>query len=383
MSKITADLIVLPQNNGTYILYNVFTHTVLAVDSAALSLLQSENCNSDIEKCRVWKIRRFSNEDGLLADPSCFQRDTGKWGEGEELTAVDFLAIAKEMSFIINDEKEYRSRFIAKKGILDFHNFGNFHEQLGQHLLTTLRVNPGEWWYNQKFAADKEGIRDNLYKSIQESHLKELFNKRFSKQTNIIDLGCGIGYYTRMMAETGAMVIGVDPNSDYVEIANRQSEENLTFVEAKIGEENISDIADGWADIIFMSDALLFYFIPFYPDQKADLNILLNDIKRLLKPGGSFISVEPTGAFFLNPWLGEIDNPFTVLTEYRDKKHGITPALGDLLKVFFEKDFLLKDYQEWYPENSGEVYDLRAHNFASEFPIWQLLEFTVNKRSAD
>ena len=37
-----------------------------------------------------------------------------------------------------------------------------------------------------------------------------------------------------------------------------------------------------------MSDALLFYFVPFYPGQKADIQILLAAVRRILKDGGVF-----------------------------------------------------------------------------------------------
>ena len=68
-----------------------------------------------------------------------------------------------------------------------------------------------------------------------------------------------------------------------------------------------------------MSDALLFYFVPPNPKQKYEIQNLLTSIKRVLKKNGRLFSLEPHGIFFLKSWLGEINNPFTIITEYNKK----------------------------------------------------------------
>ncbi len=58
------------------------------------------------------------------------------------------------------------------------------------------------------------------------------------------------------------------------------------FLNMKAGQEGgLDGTPSSSADMIFMSDALLFYFVPFYPGQQADIQILLADIFRILPDG--------------------------------------------------------------------------------------------------
>lgn len=362
------------------ILYNAFTHTSLGVELPAVQLLEDIAAGHDPSTTQytVWHIHYFSNEDGLLADPTQMIADVEKWPEAVTMTTGELIRHFKKLYFVVEDYNEYRQIFTDKTNLLDFKHQGNFHQQLGQHLLTELRVNPDEWWYNQKFNAGLGSLKDTLYKSIQGNFLETLFAREMKEGVNVIDIGCGIGYYSKLMAQAGANVIAVDPNTEFVTLANESTPDNLTFVASPIGDKPIENIEEGWADIIFMSDAMLFYFIKAAPNQKADIAILINDIKRLLKPDGKFISIEPHGTFLLAPWLGEEERPFTILTEFRNKKYGITPPLGDILTPFLSGGFALTKMEELYPHESGKEYTPRGHNFASEFPLWQLLEFRKN-----
>ena len=128
-----------------------------------------------------------------------------------------------------------------------------------------------------------------------------------------------------------------------------------------------------------MSDALLFYFVPPDPKQKPFLDALFSGIKKILKPGGRFFSMEPHGVFWLRPWLGEEKRPFTVLTEYRNKRFNVTPNYNELINAYLKGGFKLIDFKELYANPGFAKTDSRAACFANEFPLWWFFELEPDK----
>ena len=378
MLVIPSDVISFFGPDGTFVLYNVFARTCLAVDLRGVELLTALRKGDEVPDgpVDVWEIHWFSNEAGLLADPTRMIRDRKDWPEATVLEPEAFRKKLLDLCLMVEDEAEYRERFSPKNSLLDFKNFGNFHQQLGQHLLAVKRIDPVKWWYGQKFTDDRKGIRDNLYKSVQETYLRNYFAEKLGKGVSIADVGCGVGYYSNMMAGFGANVLAIDPNGEYLDLARETAPDNIRFIRADIGSQGgLDEVESNSLDLVFMSDALLFYFVPERPDQHADVSILMKDIRRVLKPGGTFISLEPHASFFLMPWLGAEDRPFTLLTEYRHRDFSIVPSMSDMVKAIVPFGFTVSFLDELYSEDNGKI-DARANGFAKEFPVWQLLEFT-------
>ena len=381
---IPLDVIIQLEYQGRWILYNVFTRDSLAVTTITLEvldLLSKGNTPFDLEKrfektsFQVWDIARFSNYSGLLADPTRRIRDTENWPEAMSLDITSLLGLLKERCLLVSDVVKYRSRFSSKNSILDTKHFGNFHQQLGKKLLLEKRVNPSQWWVRQKFKTDLSGLNDNLYKAVQGYYLKSFFQNRFNSSHFVVDIGCGVGFYSNLIANTGAKVLGVDPNNDYLQQAVKNAVVNATFRTADIGKLGALDwIESNSADFVFMSDAFLFYFVSPDPEPVGDINVLFTDIKRILKPGGRFFSIEPHSIFWLSPWLGEKDHPFTILTEYQDKWFGVTPNISQLIRAFITGGFAIKDMKELSVDPEFEKVDSRAFHFAKKFPLWWIFE---------
>ncbi len=383
--KMPQDIIAQLDNSGHWILYNVFTQDTLAVCSntmMALSLLQQGCDISDIDAkftgvlFKIYKMGVFSNYDGLLADPSRRIRQYQDWPKENSCSFKEATLLLKKNNILIDDEEKYKSTLKPKMSLLDMDNVGNFHQQLGQKLLLEKRVDPGEWWVNQKFNPNKDGLNDTLYKSIQENFLKSFFAEKFNSKHKILDVGCGIGYYSHLMSQTGADVLGIDPNPKYIETAKSNFKENVTFKVSEIG-TNINALK--WIesesfDFAFMSDALLFYFVSPDPKQQSSIDILLSEIRRILKPNGRFLSLEPHGVFWLRPWLGEEERPFTVITEYRDKMFNVAPNSFELLKSYLKEHFIIKDVRELYSNTDFDKPNKRAINFSNKFPLWHFFE---------
>ena len=375
--------------SGNFIVYNVFTQDTLAASASTLAVLSQlasgkvvrEVSRTWAEKLfEVWDIYHFSNQTSPVADPTRRIRDAKDWPSAKSLEISSLLELLEKRHFIVYDCEQYQKIFAPKNSFLDTHHLGNFHQQLGAKLVLDQRIDPSEWWIRQKFNSSYNGLNNTLYKAVQGDFLHSFLKRRFLPGHKIIDLGCGIGYYSKLMAQQGCEVLGVDPNSQYIQIARNEASTKAIFKISKIGNAGDLDwIPSQSADFVFMSDALSFYFVP--PNfvsspahSKPDITVLFADIKRILKPGGRFISVEPNGIFLFRPWLGESDRPFTVITEYNHPWFNVVQNYSQAIQAFIKGGFTIKEMKDIPVNEEFDSTDSRATNFAKEFPLWCLFE---------
>lgn len=377
--RIPGDVIVLPESQGRWVLFNTRAQTCLALDSDGLRFLsavtRSDEPPAPRGHVRIWRIARFAQADGLLADPTPYIRDVEEWPEAEDLTPAEAIGVLSELGFLVEDLVGYRSRFALKTSILDNDHMGNLHQRLGQDLLLRRRVMPEAFWLEQKFEPDLRRVRDNLYGAVQKHFLDEYFAQRIPAGASVLDIGCGIGFYSKQIAALGASVLGVDPNPNYIEQAIKDAPSGVRYEVRDVGSPGaLDDIPPESMDFVFISDVLLFYFIPVDPKQHADIDVLLADIRRALKPEGTVISLEPHSVFWQTPWLGDADAPFTVINEYLDPIYRVTPSVSDLVKAFARSGFAVSWMSELTPDPRHESRDARAFHFAKQFPVWHLFE---------
>lgn len=106
----------------------------------------------------------------------------------------------------------------------------------------------------------------------------------------VVDIGCGIGYFTfpmaRVVGENG-FVYGVDISEEMINEAKRRyssmeivSLNNIKFIQSK---ENIVPLENDIADVVFMANV-------FHELDEPDN--LLKEIKRILKQNGKLVIVE-------------------------------------------------------------------------------------------
>jgi len=316
----------------------------------------------------------FSNIDGLLADPTNLIRNENsieiKFTSKDD--AVSFL----KKSFLIIEENEYKNFLNKKKSILDKSHYGTFHQQLGVELRLNKRIDPDEWWYNQKFEKSSGLLKDNLYKFIQEEFLTHYFSGMELKNKIVIDFGCGSGMASKRFIERGARVIGVDPNKNLLKIAEENCEKgkfepfhlDLTLSDPYSSLKNLK------SDLVWMADVFLFYFYspngkePVYKPEK-----LLSDLTHGLSNAGKCIIMQPHGYFWLMPWMGSPDRPYTILSEYAERLYSVVPSLTELTKAIFSANLTIVKLEEPTPIN-GENIDKRAYNFSKNFPLWWVFE---------
>ena len=131
---------------------------------------------------------------------------------------------------------------------------------------------------------------------VQKEHGKELIEKlSLEKNMKILDLGCGTGYLSSLLADCvgpEGKVVAIDPNRSRLEIAEKQySKPNLVFLEA-----NDETFPEDQYDLVFAN------YVLHWVENKA---ALLNKVYQNLKPGGRFASTVP---LYHPPIFQKMDN---------------------------------------------------------------------------
>jgi len=324
----------------------------------------------------------------LMADPSCINdNEIMNFNEkNSSIYAIEkkletpllhkgmdtVIKVLIDMRILIKNKKNYKNFFKVKENLFDTNHIGNFHQQIGYDLMVKYKVSPDKYWPSQKFR--NNNILENMYKYVQLNFFNKYFDGLDLKDKKILDIGCGTGYYSRILLSKGASVVGIDPNQMYIDIAIDDCKKfgnKSKFIHGKI-EENILDkeYIDSF-DYIIISDMLLFYFVS--PDPKTNSNpeSFLSLVRNYLKDKGKLYITEPHGVFWLMPWLGDCTLPYTVVSEYSNKIQKVTPTLEEVAHAFKKSGYHIKDIYEPKPaEECKNDYSERAYYFATEFPLW-------------
>ena len=115
-----------------------------------------------------------------------------------------------------------------------------------------------------------------------ETTIKWVLEKAGGENLNILDLGCGPGLYSQLLAQKGHQVTGVDFSKHSITHAMKQAEKNGLEIDYRC--QNYLELDD-----TEKYDLVLLIFTDFgalTPDERATL---LSNVHRALKPGGCFL----------------------------------------------------------------------------------------------
>ena len=236
---------------------------------------------------------------------------------------------------VVDDAARYREYLTGRRlNVIDRGHQGNIHQRVGEYVLMRLRRSSvDDWWVEQKFTDDRREPRAGLYRDVQWEFATAYDPQAGLARERILDFGCGPGLFSRLFARHGATVLGLDINLDHLETARRLArddglDERCEFRELVLPiEDGLAPLAEERFDRIFLSDVLMFYFHPYDPGLELDPVALMQTLAGLLAPDGRIEVLEPNGVFWQQPWLGNPERPFTILTEYRHRHSGVTPTL--------------------------------------------------------
>ena len=102
--------------------------------------------------------------------------------------------------------------------------------------------------------------------------------------SRVLDIGCGTGYFTRLLAKEGAQVTGLDMEQPFIEYAVRQNEKDDLNVSYVQGDALDLPFEEASFDVV-ASHA----FLTMIPDPEKAVSEML----RVLRPGGLLASVTP------------------------------------------------------------------------------------------
>ncbi len=383
--KTLPEILIRPIAPGQYVASNPFVGTHAVGDDTLVELLGLlTEALPEADVAEHFKGRGLVVEDatespfrdGLLGDPTGLRRDASTAGarHREPAAALDLL---RRLMLVTTDEAAYQDHLAPRRNVLDRDHRGNLHQRVGEYVMFELRERDlDRWWADQKFSGDRRGPRDGPYRFVQWEFMDRHFTADRLEGRRVLDFGCGPGLFTRLFARRGATVVATDTNAAHLATAEALLREEglldaVTLSELGLpAEQSLKALGEGEFDLILLSDVLMFYFHPY--DESADLDPvrLLATLREMLAPGGTIVVMEPHGVFWQQPRLGAAERPFTILTEYRSRRYGVTPTLDRLSAAVESAGLTITRIRELASDGG----DRHAEAFAAEFPLWWLFE---------
>jgi SAM-dependent methyltransferase len=138
-----------------------------------------------------------------------------------------------------------------------------------------LRLEFNDWARAGRGASMEKGHRPLGEQAIK---LMEI-----SSSAQVLDVGCGSGWATRLMAERArdGRVVGIDIADEMITVA-RETSVQFSNVEFQVASAEALPFGDGEFTAAFSMESLYYY---------ADVLGALKEIKRVLGPGGLFVTV--------------------------------------------------------------------------------------------
>lgn len=150
---------------------------------------------------------------------------------------------------------------------------------------------------------------------------------RFQPGSTIIDVGCGTGDYTFLLARRGYRMIGVDLSPRSIEVASEKVAalglHDVSFTVADA--ETLVGVPDGAADGVVSFSALR--YVP-------GVGLALRAIRRVLRPGGCAVLDFPNRYC---PWFRLLKNRFGVETHIHDHHYSVGQVVTLMREAGFDE----------------------------------------------
>lgn len=228
-----------------------------------------------------------------------------------------------------------------------------------------------EAFYNKSSYFEEKGeILIDLNTRFQKyriSSVLKIYNPK--PEERVLDLGCGWGTFDFVLSPRVSEIVGLDFSSKSVEICNKLLEEkkldNVKFVCANAAKTGLEP---GSFDLIISAD--LFEHI--YPD---DFELVMDECKRLLKPGGKLAIWTPNRGHIL-----EILKNHDILIE-RDISHVDYKSMDRLVKSCESRG--LKIVKKYYAESHIPVINFIEKMLLKIVPIFRRRIAILAEKSSD
>ena len=180
-------------------------------------------------------------------------------------------------------------------------------------------------WYQIK-EEDKRAFNSRAG-GLEFHFTKRLLEKYITKESKIIEIGCGTGYYGMFLFDKCKEYVGVDLSPKNIEIFNEKiGKENIKNITTKVGDAtNLTQINSNEYDIVLV-------FGPMYHLPPEERNLVFNEAKRISKTNGiiMFAYINKLGAYLQEGILSDparypskISNECILVNEASDDTPGL------------------------------------------------------------
>ncbi len=185
------------------------------------------------------------------------------------------------------------------------------------------------------------------------------FAKEFVKDKKVLDLACGEGYGSYMLAEVANEVIGVDISESTIKHASiKYLTDNLKFIKGSMTEVTIE--GEKVFDVIICFEAL---------EHIEEHDKVMAEIKRMLKNDGIFIVSTPNKHFYLD--LTNCKNPWHKKELYLDEFEVLLKSAFNNVIIYGQKVFLASNIFPIF-EGVNNTQELAIAKNGSEFSFVSL-----------
>lgn len=129
--------------------------------------------------------------------------------------------------------------------------------------------------YDQRFSEAERLGKDRLWRVLCERVLQRYVRA----DDTVLDIACGLGEFSRHIRAARRIAVDLNPS------ARRLLPDAVEF---HVGPaHDLSFLGDGQVDLAFSSN-----FLEHLPD-KAAIDVVLREVRRVLKPGGRYVVIQP------------------------------------------------------------------------------------------
>ncbi len=135
-------------------------------------------------------------------------------------------------------------------------------------------------FYQNYFEVERNHWLMKVRRSIVFDTLKDYHN---SKNSKVLDFGCGSGYLVAELAKNGFDSYGVDISSEAIEYGRRQGIQNISVIDS-----HRLEFADNHFNSVLLMDVI---------EHLEDESWAMKEVERVLKPGGTAVIMVPAFKF--------------------------------------------------------------------------------------
>jgi 2-polyprenyl-3-methyl-5-hydroxy-6-metoxy-1,4-benzoquinol methylase len=237
--------------------------------------------------------------------------------------------------------------------------FELYHDETLDMLITSPQPdleNLGKYYESEDYIShtdNKRSLFEKAYHVVKNIALKNklnLINKQQSQKGKILDIGAGTGDFLLTAKNDDWETVGVEPSDRAKEIAKKKG---ISFV------EQISELENHSFDVITMWHVL---------EHVPDLQLQIQELKRLLKPTGTLIIAVPNFKSYDAKYYNEFWAAYDVPIHFWHFSKKAIKSLFENVDMKLEKVLPMK-FDSFYVSLLSEKYKTGKMNFVRAFFI--------------